>query len=89
MTQLTIGLSEAKKNLGKITKEINSSGCAVTVYKNNKPWVVISPANQIITNPETIRAMEEAERLLSDPNRQIYESFEDFMYALNKATEDA
>lgn len=41
---LTIGLVEAKNNFSKVTSEINSMGETVTVLKNNRPWVYISPA---------------------------------------------
>lgn len=41
---LTIGLAEAKNNFSKLTSEVNRSGRSVTILKNNKPWVVISPA---------------------------------------------
>lgn len=41
---LTIGLAEAKNNFSKLTAEINRTGRPVTILKNNRPWVVISPA---------------------------------------------
>ena len=40
---LTIGLAEAKTNFSKVTAEVNRTGRPVTVLKNNRPWVVISP----------------------------------------------
>ena len=43
---ITIGLTEAKNNFSKATAEVNRTGRPVTVLKNNKPWVVISPAPQ-------------------------------------------
>ena len=43
---ITMGLAEAKNNFSKVTAEINRTGRPVTVLKNNKPWVVISPAPQ-------------------------------------------
>lgn len=44
---LTIGLAEAKSNFSKVTAEVNRTGRPVTVLKNNKPWVVISPASAV------------------------------------------
>lgn len=41
---VTIGLAEAKNNFSKMTAEVNRTGRPVTVLKNNKPWVIISPA---------------------------------------------
>ena len=41
---ITIGLAEAKNNFSRMTAEVNRTGRPVTVLKNNKPWVVISPA---------------------------------------------
>lgn len=40
----TVGLAEAKNNFSKITAEINRTKKPVTVFKNNKPWVIIQPA---------------------------------------------
>lgn len=45
MATFTIGLAEAKKNFSKLTAEINRTGKPVTVLKNNKPWVIIQPAD--------------------------------------------
>ncbi len=41
---ITIGLAEAKNNFSRVTAEVNRTGRAVTVLKNNRPWVVINPA---------------------------------------------
>ena len=41
---ITIGLAEAKNNFSRVTAEVNRTGRPVTVMKNNKPWVTISPA---------------------------------------------
>ncbi len=40
---ITMGLAEAKNNFSRVTAEVNRTGRPVTVLKNNKPWVVISP----------------------------------------------
>lgn len=41
---ITMGLAEAKNNFSRVTAEVNRTGRPVTVMKNNKPWVTISPA---------------------------------------------
>ena len=46
MTALTMGLSEAKNNFSRVTAEVNRTGKSVTILKNNKPWVVIQPAQE-------------------------------------------
>ena len=43
---VTIGLAEAKNNFSRVTAEVNRTGRPVTVMKNNRPWVTISPAAQ-------------------------------------------
>lgn len=44
MAAITMGLAEAKNNFSKVTNEVNRTGKPVTVLKNNKPWVIIQPA---------------------------------------------
>ncbi len=44
MAALTMGLAEAKNNFSRVTAEINKTGRPVTILKNNKPWVIIQPA---------------------------------------------
>ena len=46
MSTLTIGLAEAKNNFSRVTAEVNRTGKPVTILKNNRPWVVIQPAQQ-------------------------------------------
>jgi antitoxin Phd len=47
MAVLTMGLAEAKNNFSRLTAEVNRTGRPVTILKNNKPWVVIQPAQKI------------------------------------------
>lgn len=47
MATLTMGLAEAKNNFSRVTAEVNRTGRSVTILKNNKPWVVIQPAQRI------------------------------------------
>ena len=46
MSALTMGLAEAKNNFSRVTAEVNRTGKPVTILKNNRPWVVIQPAQQ-------------------------------------------
>lgn len=40
-----IGVREAKNSFSYWTAHVNQTGQPLTVLKNNKPWVVIQPAN--------------------------------------------
>ena len=46
----TVGIREAKNGLSALTARVNETGEPLTVLKNNKPWVVIYPAD-----PESAR----------------------------------
>jgi prevent-host-death family protein len=92
--EYTVGFTEAKANLGRITTEVNRTGDPVTVLKNNKPWVVIYPAQakpqqERVVNLETLAAMDEAEQMASDPARAHYTNVTDMLEALNAACADA
>ena len=51
MIATTVGLAEAKNNFSRITAEVNRSGKPITVLKNNRPWVTITPAAGV-ANPD-------------------------------------
>jgi antitoxin Phd len=89
MAMLTIGLSEVKANFGKVTAEVNRTGNPVTVFKNNKPWVVISPAVSLetVSNPVTLAAMEEADQMVRNGTR--FDNLVDMMAALEKEVANA
>lgn len=53
MLATTIGLAEAKNNFSRVTAEVNRSGKPVTVLRNNRPWVTISPAAGV-ANPDMV-----------------------------------
>lgn len=89
MTTMTASVRDARNHFSKIANEVNLTGQPVTVFRNSKPWVVISPAAHDVPNATTLRAMAEAEEMASDPNHNPYDTFEDMMNALNKACEDA
>jgi antitoxin Phd len=84
--EYTIGLSEAKANLGRVTAEVNRTGDPVTVLKNNKPWVVIYPASVTgaIRNPVTLAAMDEAQTMFDDSQHIYYTNVTDMLDALNQ-----
>lgn len=44
MHATAIGLAEAKNNFSRVTAEINRTGKPVTVPRDNRPWVTITPA---------------------------------------------
>lgn len=50
MAVLTIGLAEAKNNFSRVTAEVNRTGKPVTILKNNKPWVIIQPAQGLTSS---------------------------------------
>jgi antitoxin Phd len=87
MLDLTIGLTEAKANLGRITEEVCKTGKPVTIFKNNKPLVVMYPATLGTSNPETLAAAEESRAILADHPR--FACFEDMMDRLKKDAADA
>ena len=44
MNATTIGLAEAKNNFSRVTAEVNRTGKPVSVLRDNRPWVTITPA---------------------------------------------
>ncbi|MDR2108169.1 MAG: type II toxin-antitoxin system Phd/YefM family antitoxin [Coriobacteriales bacterium] len=46
MAPLTVSASEARANFSKLGEEIVRTGKPATVFKNSKPWLVISPVTQ-------------------------------------------
>ena len=41
-----VGVREAKNRFSELTTEVNASGVPLTVLRNNRPWVVIYPADE-------------------------------------------
>ena len=90
MPRLTIGVSDAKTNFSKLSNEVAETGVPVTIYKNKKPFVVLSPASTYgITNRETLASMEESDLLIHNEGHRFYNGVQDFMDALNRAAENA
>ena len=45
MATMTATAAEARSNFSKIANTVSKMGKPVTVFKNSKPWVEISPIN--------------------------------------------
>lgn len=41
----SVGVREAKARFSSLTEAVNELGAPLTVLKNNRPWVVIQPAD--------------------------------------------
>ena len=67
---ITMGLAEAKNNFSRVTAEVNRTGRSVTVLKNNKPWVVISPA---VTSGDKSRSAVDVAVDFMDEYAQVFE----------------
>ncbi len=80
----TVSAAEARANFSKIGAIVNSTGEPVTVFKNSQPWLVISPAKEPTPNEETLQAMRDAEKIISDPNRQRFVSLLEMMDELKR-----
>lgn len=50
MTQAiaTIGMSEVKANFSKVANHCHDTRTPITVFKHNKPWVNITPVNEVV-----------------------------------------
>ena len=51
MSELTATVAETRANFSKIASTVNKTKKPVTVLKNSKPWVVISPADNDLDAP--------------------------------------
>lgn len=45
-TMATVSVAEARNNFSKIGAAVVETGKPVTVFRNSKPWLIISPATQ-------------------------------------------
>ena len=66
MPMQIVGVTEAKAHFSQLTKDVNDTGQPVTVFKNNKPWVIISPASEdfAVNDTGTMDVMDEADRMM-------------------------
>jgi antitoxin Phd len=83
-TMPVVGVTEAKAHFSQLTREVNMSGQAVTVFKNNRPWVVISPAHQDfrIGDSDTLDVMDEADRRMGTTEGTWYDNPDQLFDAL-------
>ena len=68
MPMATVSASEARANFSKVGDEVFRTGQPVTVFKNSKPWLIISPARQV---PEYSASQQDA--LYEEEFRRIVE----------------
>lgn len=79
----TVDISDAETSFSRLTADANRTGRSITVFKNNRPWVEIRPlAYEDDVPVETREAMDEADALMTDPNRVTYKSAESLFSAL-------
>lgn len=57
MAELTATAAEARANFSKIANRVSESGRPVTVLKNSRPWVTISP----ITDDSPVKGVDWSE----------------------------
>ena len=41
----SVGVREAKNRFSELTAQVNQTGAELVVLKNNRPWVIIQPAD--------------------------------------------
>lgn len=67
-TLATTSMTDARAKFPALAKQVVVSGEPVTVFKDSKPYIVISPAvshEERAGNAETVDAMREAERMMN------------------------
>ena len=67
-TLATASMTDARAKFPALAKQVVVSGEPVTVFKDSKPYIVISPAitfDENVGNTETVDAMHEAERMMN------------------------
>lgn len=59
-----VGVREAKNRFSELTAQVNATGSELVVLKNNRPWVIIQPADSAAadrrTRLERLRALTSA-----------------------------
>lgn len=46
MTELTATVAETRANFSKIASTVSETGKPVTIFRNSKPWVAITPLSE-------------------------------------------
>jgi len=76
---LTVTASEARANFSKLGEEIARTGKPVTVFKNSKPWLVITPVSEGQSEAEALTVEEmrkKALELATEIDKEYYDVFE-------------
>ena len=84
---LTVTASEARANFSKLGEEIARTGKPVTVFKNSKPWLVITPAENwrdLGVDLSTNRELSQKEQELLVWTNDFVEEYKDVFEVLSK-----
>jgi len=75
---LTVSASEARANFSKLGDEIARTGKPVTVFKNSRPWLVITPAPEKheTTNMNTHELKAKALSIAVEVDKEYHDVFE-------------
>jgi prevent-host-death family protein len=87
MKSLTVSAAEARANFSKLGAEVVRCGQPVTVFKNSKPWLVISPAatyQEKTLNSEGEAELTSKEQELLEWSDSFVEEYRDVFEALSK-----
>jgi prevent-host-death family protein len=84
----TITASEARANFSKLGDEIVRTGEPVTVFKNSKPWLIITPAKTPegagMTNKGDSKGLSTEEQALIAWSDTFVNEYQDVFEALSK-----
>jgi len=58
MPVLEMGITEAKRDFNKVVAQVEQTGVSVTIYKHNRPCVVIEPARRVGVRRRIVTAQE-------------------------------
>jgi len=83
---LTVSASEARSNFAKLGKQVATTGQPITVFKNSKPWLIISPAQSSVENTmidlDENRGLSKEEQALMASTDKFIEEYHDVFQAL-------
>ncbi|MCL1838818.1 MAG: type II toxin-antitoxin system Phd/YefM family antitoxin [Propionibacteriaceae bacterium] len=81
---LTVSASQARANFSRLGEEIFRTKRPVTVFKNSKPWLVITPAQaeQQIVDVSTRQELSPEEQLLLAATNKFVDEYSDVFEVL-------
>ncbi|MCL1797474.1 MAG: type II toxin-antitoxin system Phd/YefM family antitoxin [Eggerthellaceae bacterium] len=84
---LTVTASEARANFSKLGEEVFRTKKPITVFKNSKPWLVITPAQaeqekEIAVDLSVVRELTPEEKLLLSATNEFVEEYRDVFEVL-------